>query len=347
MDAFSFLKEITAVPGTSGYELPVAQRLRDAFAPCCDEARVDPMGSMVAVQRGTGSGPKVMLVAHLDEVGLMSTAVEKDGSVRFVSMGVAAHILPAQEVRILAEGGPLFGVIGARPPHLSTKEERKKPYSEDDLFIDTGLAPERVRELVPPGTPVQLVGETLKLAGGRAAGKTMDDRACVAVLLDCAQRMKKRLHDADVYYVCASREEFDSLGAMTSAYALRPDMAIVLDVTHGSMEGCAPGETFPLDTTTLAAGPNLHRKLTALLEEKARALRMKVQTEVCPGNTYTDAWWVQVVREGVPCALMSLPVKYMHTTVELCALEVIEAQAGLLCDAIADMPAGWEETLCY
>lgn len=347
MQVFEFLKSITAVPGTSGNELPVARALLDAFSPLCDEAHVDAMGSMAAVQRGTGKGPKIMLCAHLDEVSLMTTSVGEDGSIRFISLGVASQILPAQEVTLLTKEGPLMGVIGAKPPHLLSASERKKAYPVEDLYIDAGLPADEVRRLVPCGTPVQLTGETVILKNDRAASKTMDDRACVAILLACAQEMKRREHDADIWYVCSASEETNSLGAITSAYAIEPDMAVVLDVTHGSMEGCAPGETCPLDVTPFAVGPNLHEKLTAFIREHADKLRIKTYTEVCPGNTYTDAWWIQVSREGVPCALMSLPLKYMHTTVETCDLGVIRAQAHLLAETIGDIHAGWEGTLCY
>ena len=347
MDMLKFLREMTVIPGTSGHEMQVAHALRDAFAPFCDEAFVDAMGSMTAFQRGTGKGPKIMLCAHLDEVSLMSTSVDEDGSIRFVSLGVAAQILPAQEVRVLTKDGPHFGVIGAKPPHILSEEERKKAYPVRDLYVDIGLAPEEVMRLVPAGTPIQLTGETSALEGGRIAGKTMDDRACCAILLECAMEMQRRMHDADIYYVCSSREETDCLGAITSAYKIQPDLAIVLDVTHGSMEGCAPGETCPLDVTPLAVGPNLHEKLTALIRENAEKLRMKTYTEVCRGNTYTDAWVIQVSREGVPCALMSLPLKYMHTTVEMCDTAQMHAQAHLLAETIAAMDAGWEEMLCY
>ena len=346
MDTFEFLREITALPGPSGYEQTVAERLRALFAPLCDEAQVDAMGSMIAVQRGTGRGPRVMLTAHIDEVCLVTYAVEKDGSVRFFSIGIAPHILPAQVVRLLTREGAIYGVVGALPPHLQASGDRKRAYGMDELFIDTGLAPERVRELVPPGTFVQLVGETTRLAGTRAASKTMDDRACAAILFACAEQMKSRVHDADVYYVLAAREEFDSLGAITCSHRLAPDLAFVLDVTHGSMEGCAPGETFPIDATVLSVGPNLHRGVTELLRAQAKRLHMKTVDEIYPGYTCTDAWWVQVAREGIPCALLNLPLKYMHTTVELCDLSIIDEQARLLCDTVAGLPAGWEETLC-
>ena len=347
MDTLAFLSEITRVPGTSGNEIAVAHALREAFAPYCSEASVDAMGSMTAVARGTGNGPKIMLCAHLDEVSLMSTSVEEDGSVRFISLGVASQILPAQEVLLLTAEGPLFGVIGAKPPHLLSQQERKKAYKTGELYIDTGLAPQEVLRRVPTGTPIQLTGPTMALQGGHAAGKTMDDRACAAIMLECAQEIARREHDADVYFVCAAREEIDSLGAMTAAYRIAPDMAVVLDVTHGKMEGCEPGQTCPLDVTPLAVGPNLHEKLTDFIKKHADRLRIKTHTEVCTGNTYTDAWVIQIVGEGVPCALMSLPLKYMHTTVEMCDLSVVHAQAHLLAESIAAMNAGWEESLCY
>jgi len=347
MNTFDFLKSITAVPGTSGNETAVAKALKDHFAPLCDEAYADAMGSMVAVQRGTGKGPKIMLCAHLDEVSLMSMDVCDDGAIRFMSLGVASHILPAQEVLVLTKEGPKFGVIGAKPPHLLSAEDKKKAYKVNELYVDIGMPADEVKRLVPAGTPIQLTGEITQLKNNRAASKTMDDRACVAIMLACAQEMKRREHDADIYYVASASEETNSLGAITSAYRIEPDMAFVLDVTHGSMEGCAPGETCSLDVVPLSVGPNLHAGLTAFLREHAEKLRMKVYTEVASGNTYTDAWPLQVSREGVPCALMSLPLKYMHTTVETCDLTQIEAQAHLLAETIGDIHAGWEETLCY
>ena len=347
MDFLNFLSHITTVPGTSGYEAPVAGAFAHAFEACCDEVKIDHNQSVVAVQRGSGKGPKVMLCAHIDEVGLMTTGVEEDGSVRFLSMGVAAQTLPAQEVQILSKDGPIYGVIGAMPPHLTASGERDAVTPVDELFIDTGLSAQEVRRRVPAGTPVQLTGRTTALENEFVASKTLDDRACAAILLDCAQQIKRRLHDAQLYYVLSAREERDSFGAMTAAERLRPDMAVILDVTHGTMPGCEEGETYPLDCVALSAGPNTHRKLTAWLKAHAERLGLKTQIEVAAGNTWTDAWEVQVAGEGVPCTIMSLPIKYMHTTVELGSLDLMRKQAHLLCEALCDLHEGWEETLCY
>jgi len=349
MDFFKYLSHITTIPGRSGYEAPVAKEFANLFAEYCDEVKTDAMGSAVAFQHAnTGKkGPRVMLCAHIDEVGLMTTDVEEDGSVRFLSMGVAAQTLPAQEVRILTKDGPLFGVIGAVPPHLTAGSERDAVTPVEELFIDTGLAPDEVRRRVPVGTPVQLVGRTTALENNLVSSKTLDDRACAGILLAMAKEMRARLHDAQIAYVLSAREEIDCLGAMTSAEAIMPDLAIILDVTHGTMEGCAPGETHPLDTAAISCGPNTHRKLAAHIMDHAKKLNMKTVTEVAPDNTWTDAWEVQVACEGVPCCVVSLPIKYMHTTVETGSLELMRAQAHLLCEAVLAMHEGWEETLCY
>ena len=347
MDFLSFLSHITTVPGLSGYEASVAGAFARAFEPYCDEVTIDPMGSVIAVKRGTQGGPKVMLCAHIDEVGLMTTDVEEDSSVRFLSMGAAAQILPAQEVWLQTKEGPVYGVIGSIPPHLTDAQQRSKVAQAEDLYIDTGLSADEVKRLVPVGTPVQFVGRTMALENSCVASKTLDDRACAAIVLGCAEEMSRKIHDADVYYVLSVREERDSLGALTASEQIWPDAAIILDVTHGTMEGCAPGETHPLDTSTISCGPNTHPGLAAYLQEHAGKLGMKTETEVSSGSTWTDAWEVQVACEGVPCVVLSLPVKYMHTTVELGSLDLMRQQAHLLAQAVGAMEKGWEETLCY
>ena len=349
MDFLKFLSHITTVPGTSGYELPAAEAFARAFEPYCDEVNIDPMGSVLAVQRSsTGKkGPRIMLCAHIDEVGLMTTGVEADGSVRFLSMGVAAQTLPAQEVTILTKDGPLYGVIGAIPPHLTDADARGEVTPAEKLFIDTGLAPEEVKRRVPAGTPVQLVGRTMALENGLIASKTMDDRACAAILLAVAEEMKQRLHDAEICYVISAREEIDSLGAMTMAERIMPDAALVLDVTHGTMDDCPPGRTFPLDCTDISAGPNTHPRLADFILAHAKDLGIKTARGVAAGTTWTDAWDIQVACEGVPCVVVSLPLKYMHTTVETGSEKTMRDQARLICQAVCAMREGWEETLCY
>ena len=157
MDFLKFLSHVTTVPGLSGFEMPAAEAFKRAFEPYCDEVSVDMMGSVLAVQRSnTGKrGPRIMLCAHIDEVGLLKE-------------------------------GPLYGVIGAMPPHLTDASARGEVTPAEKLFIDTGLAPEEVKRRVPAGTPVQLVGRTMPLLNDLIVSKTMDDRACSAQRRSCA-----------------------------------------------------------------------------------------------------------------------------------------------------------------
>lgn len=349
MDFLKFLSHVTTVPGPSGYELPVAEVFARAFEPYCDEVSVDFLGSVLAVQKSnTGKkGPRIMLCAHIDEVGLMTTGVEEDGSVRFLSRGVAAQTLPAQEVRLLTKEGPLFGVIGAMPPHLTDAAARGEVTPVEKLFIDTGLAADEVKRRVPVGTPVQLVGRTMPLLNDLITSKTMDDRACAAILLCAAEELRMRLHDAEICYVISAREEIDSLGAQTMAERICPDAAIVLDVTHGTMDDCPPGRTFPLDATDISAGPNTHRKLADFMIHHAQELKIKTMRGVAAATTWTDAWEIQVSCEGIPSVVVSLPLKYMHTTVETGSAKTMREQARLICEAVCAMHEGWEETLCY
>lgn len=337
-----FLAGAVVLPGASGYEHPVAKYFKDAFSPLCDEVQVTNTGSVIARQRG--AGPKAMLCAHIDEIFMVTLSVEKDGSIRFLPVGMADQTLPAQEVVVDAPEGPLFGVIGCPPPHAKPKDEA---FKAGGLFIDVGLPPEEVKLRVPPGTPVRFKGKLTALQNDLVASKTLDDRACASVLYALAEEMSRRAHDTDIYYVLSSQEEYGSLGAMTAAYALEPDFAIVLDVTHAKMENCAPGDTFPIDASTLGVGPNFSRRLTKRIADEAGRLLMKVETEVIPGHSGTDAWSVQTAREGIPCALLSLPVRYMHTSVEVGSLKLMLEQAHLLAQTLSGIERGWEETLCF
>lgn len=338
-ELIGFLTEITGLPGAGGHEHEAAKAVCRAFMSCCDEVNTDASGNVLARQRG--SGPRVMLLAHLDEVFMMTLGVEDDGSVRFLPVGMADRILPAQRVTLLSREGPVEGIVSFDPFQSEKKGVRAK-----GMFIDTGLDPETVRRIVPVGTPVYLTGPARRLRDNTVCGKTLDDRACVAVLLACAREMQNRRHDADIVYALTAQEELNSLGALTGTYAVQPDLAIVLDVTHGAMENCKEGETFPLDASTLGVGPNLHRGLTALLREEAERLNMKVEAEVLAGETGTDAWVVQTAREGVPCALLSLPVKYMHSSVELGSAKLMLEQAHLLAQTLSALGVNWKEKLC-
>jgi endoglucanase len=343
-----FLEEVVARPGLSGNELPVALWLKEAFAPYCAETSIDAMQNMIARVPGVGGGPRVYVTAHMDEIGLCVAGIEKDGSLRFVRIGgVDPRILPGGEVRVLTEDGPLVGVVGAKPPHLLSEADPKKNYKREDLYVDVGFSPEAVRARVRVGDRIQLVGPPVKLSGDRVASKSMDDRACIAVMWMAAEQLARMRLRADVYFVCATQEEVGSRGALTSCYAIDPDIGIAIDVTHGPMPDCKPDETYPLDKVVFSKGPNLHPKLVDDILAVAKAQKVDTQVSICPHTTWTDASVVQVSRAGVPTALMEIPLKYMHTTVETCATGTLREAARLLTAYLTSLGPDWRERLCF
>ena len=343
MHTEDFLRGVTAVRGLSGDEGPVAAYAAEAFRPWCDEVRVDAMNNVIAHKKGPG--PRVVFCAHLDEIGLMVVSIEGDGSLRLGSVGgVDPRILPGQRVTVYGKEA-LPGVIGAKAPHLLSEEERKKNYKREDLYVDVGFPPEKVKALVQVGDQVQLEHRYTELQNGRAAVKTCDDRACVAIMLRAAELLKGMRHEADLYFVASSQEEVGSRGAMTAAYALDPDYAVALDVCHADTPGAPQGRTHKLDALVASMGPYIHPVLRGKLADTAKEHNVKLQTAVVPRTTSTDADELGAARGGVPTVLLELPLKYMHTTVELLDRNTLKEGGRLLAQFAAAVSASWEDEL--
>jgi endoglucanase len=350
MDILSFLKESTARFGPVGYEQRMAEWLQEKFAPLCDTVRVDAMSNVIAVKKPTlpskGKAPRIMFCAHMDEVALLVTEILRDGSLRVRGMGgVDPKILPAATVTVHAETGTLFGVIGAKPPHLMTGEDRKHAVKFDDLYVDLGMDFDAVKARVNVGDMVTLRGDTVELLNGRAAGKTMDDRACVAVMLDVAERLQKIGHAAEVVFCCSAQEEVGGNGARVGAYSVAPDIGFVLDVTLASYPGAKPDTTVPPDAPAPACGPYIQHKLLDKLKDVAKQNGVKINLELCPRGTGTDTDDVQIARGGVPCVLVGLPLSYMHTTVELVELNAVRECGRLAAAFAAAIEEGWDTDL--
>ncbi len=337
------LSEAAALFGPSGQEASAAAWFAERFRPLVDEVRVDEMYNVIAHKKG--AGPKVMLCAHMDEIALMVVAIEKDGSLRLGNIGgVDPRILPGSRVWVHGRE-TLFGVIGALPPHLLSASDRRKNYERKDLFVDTGLNAERVKELVRVGDAVTFNVPSTKLLNGQFAAKTMDDRACVTLLLEAAERLSRMHCDADVYFVGSTQEEVGSRGAETAAFAIAPDLAIALDVDHATIPGSSPDTTVDLDSLAMSVGPYIQPKLAKRLLDCAKNNGVKLQVTVAERSTSTDADEVGLSRAGVPSLLLSLPLKYMHTTVETIDLNVLKEGGRMLACFLSELDAGWEDDL--
>ena len=346
MELQAFLSEVTAIPGTPGREEAVSRYIASKFEEVCDDVRVDVMENVIA--RVGSQGPRIMIAAHLDEIGLVVSQIEEDGSIRFTrSGGVDPRILPSMEVAVQTQEGALFGVIGAKPPHLLSESDRNKAIKLEDLYIDIGFSAEEVKKKVRVGDMVVMLAPYQELADHCAASKTMDDRASVAAMLECAKRLTRLNTKAQVFFVSTSQEEVGSAGAVTAAYALDPDMAIAIDVTHGAGPGTGKFEAFPLDVVPLTMGPNIHPMLLEKPVQAAQRHKVNYTIEVNGGVTWTDADPIQVARAGVPTVLISIPLRYMHTTVETLSLDTVREAGRLMAEFIADIAEEWGDLKWY
>lgn len=348
MEIKDFLTSLSEGTGVSGHEGRVAEVAATVLAKYADEVTADKLGNVIALKKGEGNGPrpKIMLAAHMDEIGLMVTKIEEPGLIRFCQVGgVDQRLLPALEVVVHGKRD-LDGIISVKPPHLTKPEEVDQAIKMEDMVIDVGLPADEVRSLVEVGNLITFKRDLLSLGESWVAGKAMDDRAGVAVLLGCLKHLAKLRHTADVYAVATVQEEVGLRGATTSAYGINPDIGIAIDVGHGEMPGLAEHESLGMDKgPAICMGGNIHPKVFAGLKAAATANGIDWQLEVAPAATGTDAWAIQITRDGIPTGLISLPLRYMHTPVETLALGDVEKAGRLLAHFIASVDQAFMEGL--
>ena len=288
---------------------------------------------------GKPDAKAILLDAHLDEIGLIVSGIEK-GFLRVRAVGgVDPRILPNQRVTVWGRAA-LPGLICTLPPHIQTPADQEKSTPIADLWIDVGLNQATAEAETPVGSPVTFDSQYTLLQGGCAAGKSLDDRAGFAALLYAADLLKNEDLDADLYILGSTREEFSLAGAKVAAYALAPDCCVAVDVTHGRTPDGPKDETFPLGGgPVIGIGPNMTGWVTKRLTEKAGELGLAHQSEVMSGHSGTNAWQMQVSREGVPTGVLSIPLRYMHTPYEVVKLSDIEEVGALLAAFVKNLGA--------
>jgi putative aminopeptidase FrvX len=329
VSAKDLLQKLSEAHGVSGYEHAIREMVIAEFKPYADEITVTPMGSVIALKRGAGKG-KVLIEGHMDEIGLMVTEIEK-GFIRFTQVGgFDVRVLLGQEV-IVHGKQKLRGIIGARPPHVLTAEEREEVIPMSDLWIDVGLPDARVRELVQVGDLITYAREMIELKNNLVAGKSFDDRAAVVCVAEALKALATMKHTWDVYAVANVQEEVGLKGAQTSAFHINPDVAIAIDVSHADQPNTTEINAVPLGSGMgIAMGPNIHPLVHEKLTEVAKKNEIQFKVTAYTGATGTDAWAMQVVREGVPTGLIDIPLRYMHTSVETLCITDVERIGRLL-----------------
>ena len=325
------LYELCRQVAVSGNEHNLAEYLRNSFASFCDETIIDNIGNLI-VTLNKNAGKRIMIEAHMDEIGLIVKRIDEKGFIKFAPIGgIDSAILPSMEV-IVHGKKPVFGVIGAKPPHLMTKDEADKKYSLESLYIDTGYSFEELSAIVEIGDIITFNSEPKKLLNNRFSSKSIDNRMGICVVYECLKRLKEENIDVEITGLCAVQEEVGCRGAKVGGYNVSPDLAIVIDVTHGISPYINEEMGFPLDSgVAIGIGPNLSPEYTEKMINICKKYDLKYTLEVCNGNSGTDAWALQVSRSGIPCVLLSVPLRYMHTSVETASENDINVVIEAIC----------------
>jgi putative aminopeptidase FrvX len=330
------LRRLLTAPGPSGYEQAAATVFRDA-ASAFAEVTYDSVGSTVAKVAGTGDGPSVAIVGHIDEIGLIVHHIDDDGFLWFSGVGGwDPVILVGQRVEVATRDGVVPGVVGKRPIHLLDGEERKKAPELKHLHIDIGARDgDQARGLVRVGDVAVIAGEPVELPNDRVVSRSMDNRIGCFVALEAARLVSEAGGaPGDVYACAVTQEEITFGGARTTAYSLRPDIAIAVDVTF---ETKPPGHdekehgrhhfgSGPVITRGSTLDPIVTEGLIAAAEAEAIPYTLTASARA----TWTDADAFHASRAGIPSGLVSVPLRYMHSPVELVQLDDVANAAKVI-----------------
>ncbi|MFN8472426.1 MAG: M42 family metallopeptidase [Anaerolineae bacterium] len=345
MDIAALLRRLTATPGIPGYEGPIREAIEDEMRSLVDETQTDALGSLVGLKRATrrpasdGPAPRIMLAAHMDQIGLIVGGYADGGFLRIVSIGgIDERTLAGQEVVVHAAAGSLPGVIATRPKHRLRADQNGKVIEMADLFVDVGLIDSEVRARITVGDPITFSRSMIEWSNGRVAGPAMDNRASVVCLLSTLDALRSYPHSWDVYAVATVQEEFGFRGAMTTTFHIMPQVGLAIDVGFGQQPGAPEDQSFPLGQgPSIGFGPNIHPRVHDRLMATARQYEIPVHFEPMPGDSGTDAVVMQVAQSGVATGVISLPTRYMHSPVEMLAVRDIERTARLLALFISEL----------
>ncbi len=349
-DSKRFLRELVDAPSPSGYEQPAANVYRDYVSRFADSVSTDVMGSVHARLEGAEDGPSVMLAGHMDEIGFMVTYITDDGFVAFKPIGgVDAHLLPGSRVDVHTKEGALRGVMGRMPVHLLEDEERKKVAKMHKLFIDLGMPAEQVKEKVRIGDPATFAVGLEEFGDGMAVARGFDDKMGAWAVAEALRIVKEAgPPKGDLISMATVQEEVGLRGGETSAYSVDADVGIAVEVGHATdypdVDKRNHGEFKVGSGPVIARGPNINHKVFELLVEAAEAEDIPYQIGGEPRGTGTDANVMQLSRGGKAAALLSVPLRYMHTPTEVLSLQDLQHVAELVAAFVKRLEPGTDFT---
>lgn len=330
MNLLSTLQALCAIPAVSGFEPDAADAIRRLFSPYCTEFFSTPIGSQIGVRRcAKADAPLLLIDGHLDQVGGHVTKIE-NGLIYFTGT-LDCRCLAGKELVVYGRQ-PLRGIVG------TAQKDEEKTGKMDEFFLDPGLDPQTVEALVHPGDQITYAPEFTELFGGYICSPSIDDRAAIAAGLYALDLLQNTPLAVDVALCASAGEEIGGGGARTAAFSLRPDYAVAIDVTFASQPGADEEDMLRDDVgVTITRGPHMNRALTARLFTLAEREKIPHGIEVEPDHTGTNTSSIRVAGDGVPCALLGLPMRSMHTCVECIRLSNIEAAGRLLAALIRDL----------
>ena len=331
-EIIAMTKRLCQAPGTSGREDGAAAVAEELLAPLGPVSK-NPLGSVLCtVNEGEPGAPHLMLEAHLDQIGMVVTRLEKGGFLRVANVGgLDCRLLPASPVTVHAKSGRYSGVISSTPPHLCDGKE--KPPKMEDILVDTGLSDELARETFAPGDPITLDGAFALMANDRMLSPCQDDRVgCVAVIA-AAKMIRESKPKCKVTVCLSAQEETSGYGAGTAAFVLAPDLALLVDVSFGDGFGVKDHECGKMDGgAEIDLAPAVNRVIFDRLRELAKEKDIPWQTHIMGGRTGTDTDIVASSGRGVKCGLLSIPLRSMHTAVETVSARDVLSTARLMAE---------------
>ena len=334
----TMLEALCSAKGVSGAENEAAVAVSEMlgrFMP----VKSDALGSVTG--RKEGKGPHILLDAHLDQIGLIVTAIDDSGFLKFAKCGGAdRRVLAAAEVTVHGKED-VYGVITSTPPHLAKPDDATKALPFDEMAIDIGMKKEEAEKLVSLGDRVTFNGKYLPLLGNRVSSPSIDDRAGVAAVLRCLEILEEKGVDCNLSVMFSVQEETGGSGAQTAAFTAKADEAIAVDVSFASAPSVSSEKYASLGKGTMIGfAPSLDYKMSRTLESIAKRENIPYQPEVMGGKTGTNCDEIQVSGRGVRTALLSVPLRNMHTACEVCDLDDIENTARLMAEYITERSGG-------
>jgi endoglucanase len=339
-ESFQFFKSLVDTPSPAGFEQQAQGLVRSWLGRYAAEVRTDVMGNVIAALNPSGQ-PRVMLAGHVDEIGFMIRYISDEGFLHFAPIGgVDPQLVPGQRVIIHARGGAVLGVVGKKPIHLMDEQDRKKVLEFHQQWIDIGAQGRKDAEKrVAVGDPVTVAVGFARLDGDLVTGRALDDKCGTFVVCEALRLLARRKIDAAVYAVSTVQEELGRRGAVTSAFGIEPQVGIAVDVDHAT--DFPEAEKKKIGDRKLGGGPVLHRGphlnpiISDLFFRVAKQSKLPYQVNANPRDTGTDATVIQLSRAGVATGLVSVPLRYMHTPVEVISLSDLEHCANLLAALVA------------